>query len=59
MRSKRFIATFLAAVTVFGYSAGYFPAGLIKPANTITADAGIKDNFAKKFDSLATLIAQI
>ena len=52
MRSKRFIAAVLAAVTVFGYSAGYFPAGLIKPANTITADAGIKDSFAKKFDSL-------
>ena len=51
MRSKRFIAAVLAAVTVFGCSAGYFPAGLIKPANTITAEAA-KIQYAKTFESL-------
>ena len=51
MRSKRFIAAALAAVTVFGYSAGHFPAGLIKPANTITAEAANIQS-AKRFDSL-------
>ena len=51
MRSKRVIAAVLAAVTVFGCSAGYFPAGLIKPANTITAEAA-KIQYAKTFDSL-------
>ena len=39
MEFKRIAAAALAAVTVLGYSAGYYPAGLIKPASSITAEA--------------------
>ena len=53
MEFKRIAAAALAAVTVFGYSAGYYPAGLIKPASSITAEAAKqKFNASTTFSSL-------
>ena len=53
MEFKRIAAAALAAVTVLGYSAGYYPAGLIKPASSITAEAAKqKFNASTTFSSL-------
>ncbi|MCR5015928.1 MAG: leucine-rich repeat protein [Ruminococcus sp.] len=54
MEFKRIAAAALAAVTVLGYSAGYYPAGLIKPVSSITAEAageyGTEVGFGSKAD---------